>query len=61
MAHEIDPARAGLLLSVVLSFFFVYIYLVVKCGNRSTRYERFDADELANVASIGEALELKRV
>ena len=57
MAHEIDPARTGLLLSVVLSFFFVYIFVITKYGNRNPRYVRFEA--AGNVASIGEPFEMK--
>ena len=42
MAHEIDPARTGLLVSVVLCFFFVYIVVILQFGKNSNKYSRFD-------------------
>ena len=60
--QEIDPTRLGLMLSVVSTFFIVYIFVVLRMGKRNaTNYERFDDLVEATASNDGEALEMKRV
>ena len=62
MAHEIDPARTGLLVSVVLCFFFVYIVGILQWGrgvNKYSKFEESDAQAYPGGAD-GEAMEMKK-
>ena len=50
------------MLSVVSTFFIVYIFVVLRMGKRNaTNYERFDDLVEATASNDGEALEMKRV
>ena len=50
------------MLSVVSTFFIVYIFVVLRLGKRNAaNYERFDEQVVATASNDGEALEMKRV
>ena len=49
MAHEIDPARTGLMVSVIFCFFFVYIVVILQFGRGSNKYSRFDRPQSVEV------------